>query len=711
MFPLDLRTVLLGYTLSNLVCSIVLYNLWRQNHNRYKGLGLFFANYVLNFMGMLLLSFRNIIPDLFSIIFGNIFLAGGTLLIFSGLVSFLGRKIRQSFNYILFVVYICLHSWFTYVNPNLQVRTVIFSILIVVYCVQMAWILLSNKNTTIRKFSGALAVISIIYSVIGIARVVYTVVCVPETDLLQANNLEISFYIGFQIVYILLAFFIVLMVNRRLVFQLEEDIKQRELVEQELNLSQEKYSKAFKSSPTSILITREIDGKFLEVNESFLVLTGYTRKELMDQNMASLNMWANPEDRQTMIKQLRKEGSLKNYEFDGVIRSGEIRRILFSGELIKIGNEDCILSILLDITDRKQIESVLQMRLRLWEYAADHSTLELMQKTLDEIELLTRSKIGFFHLVNEVDDTLLLQAWSTNTKENFCKAESGGMHYPIADAGVWCDGVRQKKSIIHNNYATLENRKGLPDGHAMVTREMVVPVFENNKIVAVLGVGNKEIDYTHTDLEFVEFVSNIVWNIIREKQADEKIETLNKRLEELAMTDELTKIPNRRAFFNRGTEEVMRAARYHLPLSVIMLDIDEFKKINDTYGHEMGDDALQCVANTIKVNVREVDIIGRLGGEQFGILLPSNNAIEAYHLAERLRISIQNHRCLQQKSVSITASFGVSEFNDQIKTLDDLLRNADSAMYQAKRTGRNKVIIHEPDGEASNDSELDGKKV
>ncbi|MBV5331937.1 GAF domain-containing protein, partial [bacterium] len=99
--------------------------------------------------------------------------------------------------------------------------------------------------------------------------------------------------------------------------------------------------------------------------------------------------------------------------------------------------------------------------------------------------------------------TLSLQAWSTRTLEEFCKAEGKGLHYNVDKAGVWADCIKQGKPVIHNDYASLTERKGLPPGHTEVTRELVVPVFRGRKIVSILGVGNKSTDYTEKDVESV----------------------------------------------------------------------------------------------------------------------------------------------------------------------------------------------------------------
>jgi len=187
------------------------------------------------------------------------------------------------------------------------------------------------------------------------------------------------------------------------------------------------------------------------------------------------------------------------------------------------GNLLSLIGVLQDITERKQSEQILNARLRLTEFSKSHSRNELQQKLLDELELLTNSHIGFFHSIDADQNSLTLQSWSTNTLQNMCKAESRGMHYPIDKAGVWVDCFRQRKAVIHNDYMSLPGRQGLPDGHAPVIREMAVPVFRNDLIVAIVGLGNKPGDYNENDIEIVSLLADMAWDITERKGAEEAL--------------------------------------------------------------------------------------------------------------------------------------------------------------------------------------------
>jgi len=270
------------------------------------------------------------------------------------------------------------------------------------------------------------------------------------------------------------------------------------------------------------------------------------------------------------------------------------------------------------------------------------------------------------------------------------------LHYSIDKAGVWADAFHQRKPVIHNDYAALSHRKGLPEGHAEVIRQLVVPVLRDGQVVSILGVGNKSFEYDENDVELVSYIADTVWTIVERKRAEEQIRQLNSELERLAMTDELTGILNRRSFFRRGAEEINRFLRYRAPLTLLILDIDGFKKINDTYGHMAGDQVLKDFVSTLQCNIRRTDILARLGGEEFGIILQNTGQENASITAEKLRMAVEKQACVVSEGqiVNVTVSIGLAAANGEVQSFGTLLKNADAALYRAKDQGRNKVFLH-----------------
>jgi len=232
-------------------------------------------------------------------------------------------------------------------------------------------------------------------------------------------------------------------------------------------------------------------------------------------------------DREIIFEAFQKcinEGIPYDLEFPFITKRGNnlwirtmAKPIFEKNKVVKIyGN-------IVDISEMKRIRLLDAARIRLVEYSYKSDLDAFMQKFLDEAEALTNSKIGFYHFVEADQETLLLQMWSTNTVKTMCTAEGKGSHYNISQAGVWVDCVKARHPIIHNDYANLPHKKGLPEGHAPVIRELVVPVFRNDKVISILGVGNKETNYDEHDIELVSGLADFATDITERKRAENSL--------------------------------------------------------------------------------------------------------------------------------------------------------------------------------------------
>lgn len=176
------------------------------------------------------------------------------------------------------------------------------------------------------------------------------------------------------------------------------------------------------------------------------------------------------------------------------------------------------------------------------------------------------------------------------------------------------------------------------------------------------------------------------------RQAEERVRTM----EHLALHDELTSLYNRRAINEALETEMLRGRRYERPLSVLMIDLDHFKTINDTYGHGVGDEILRQIARRLTSTLRATDVVGRYGGEEFLAVLPETAAEAAARAAENVRLAVESQPFLTSAGpLSLTVSIGVAAaVADEPHAPDDLIRQADEALYEAKRAGRNRVQIY-----------------
>jgi two-component system cell cycle response regulator len=202
-------------------------------------------------------------------------------------------------------------------------------------------------------------------------------------------------------------------------------------------------------------------------------------------------------------------------------------------------------------------------------------------------------------------------------------------------------------------------------------------------------------DFLHKPWDAEELLARTAQCLAVRKRVDALISE-SAELHRLSVTDGLTQIANHRSFQEKLREEFRRSQRYDDPLSLILLDIDHFKSLNDRFGHQMGDQVLREVAASVKRSVRETDFVARYGGEEFGIILPKTPLAGSLTVAERVWQDLASLR-ISGGTVRVTASFGVATFPHRaIGAADQLLRIADEALYRSKREGRNKISLAEP---------------
>jgi len=278
--------------------------------------------------------------------------------------------------------------------------------------------------------------------------------------------------------------------------------------------------------PVGVMLT-DASGQYIEVNAAAARILGRDRATLLSSRLPEprSNLLApngsvlSPED--TPGGRALRTGKAVPRQVLGVVRDdGDVLWLEVSSEPLPEGG---VMVTFDDVTRQHLTETILAARARIAELAATATLEQVLRATLDEAEHLTGSCIGFYHFMAADQKTLTLQAWSTRTESEFCSAEGKGMHYPVDLAGVWVDAVQARKPVIHNDYANLPHKKGLPEGHAKVQREMVVPVLRGERIVALLGVGNKPFPYGNRDRQTVQRLADLAWDIAERKRSEEAL--------------------------------------------------------------------------------------------------------------------------------------------------------------------------------------------
>lgn len=258
--------------------------------------------------------------------------------------------------------------------------------------------------------------------------------------------------------------------------------------------------------------------------------------------------------------------------------------------------------------------------------------------------------------------------------------------------GLFGKVISSGKPLLFHSFSLEEVNKtgaivvGNTDEEEISQSILIVPLKASSGVIGVLSAQSYTPNmYDEKDTEVLQLLASNTAVAIENARLFQTIQSM-------AITDELTGLYNRRKFYDTAVQEFERSRRYQRPLSVIMLDIDHFKKVNDTYGHAIGDQVLQGLAHVIKGNLRQVDILARYGGEEFVILLPETTVEEALRTAERLRTSTADATLpTRVGNMSVTISLGVINQDESCRNLEELLDRSDQALYASKRTGRNKV--------------------
>ncbi len=299
--------------------------------------------------------------------------------------------------------------------------------------------------------------------------------------------------------------------------------------------------------------------------------------------------------------------------------------------------------------------------------------------------------------------TLLIIDDSKAIRTQVCQTlEDGALFKNILQAA---DGIEGFKLLVNNNVDIILCDVEMPgiDGLKFLAmlksrddlKEKPVIMLTSHKDIAtkVRGLESGACDYITKPFEPAELVARLQVHT-KIKSLQDELRRSNQLLLELAQTDPLTRLCNRRHLYEKLEIEINRCFRGNNPISLVMTDIDHFKRINDQYGHQMGDEVLVRVADLLQAELRTYDLAARYGGEEFCLVLPETDLKAAVEVAERIRHKAEHltFNAPMEKDV-LTMSFGVASYDgSQEGTIDNLIRLADDALYEAKKGGRNQVV-------------------
>ncbi|MDD3627146.1 MAG: sensor domain-containing diguanylate cyclase [bacterium] len=412
----------------------------------------------------------------------------------------------------------------------------------------------------------------------------------------------------------------------------------------------------------------------------------WTAPDLQANKDDSINKW-HPED--MLLIPLK---SNKNNEIIGMISvddpiDGKVpsRRKMKMLELFSNSASTAIENSLLFADKNKQIKqlnSIHDVSSMLTTVGLDKQ--ELMNKVVSIIKSTFKYLNTAILLIDKERNVLKVAA-----KEGYANQQIEKLEIKIGEEGITGWVAESGTPLIIND--VMSDSRYL-EGFPGAASELAVPIKYKDDIIGVLDVESEEVNaFDQQDVELLRTLANYIATAIRNAE-------LHQKTESLAKTDGLTELNNRRVFKDVLRNELQRAKRYNHPFSLIMIDIDNFKKYNDKWGHPEGDNVLKSLAQVFKASTRDVDTIARYGGEEFIIILPETAKKDALNIAERIRRNFNRINFYPKnasKPENMTISLGVATFPEDGTIAELMINNVDNALYKAKRSGKNKICILE----------------
>lgn len=473
---------------------------------------------------------------------------------------------------------------------------------------------------------------------------------------------------------------------------LVQDITERKQAEEALRRSEGLSRGMLEIAATGIYLLNH--GRFIYVNRLMEEILGYTSSELIGTEAAD---YIHPEDREAArakaVEALKGQNNLP-YEFRIVRKDLDIIWVSERVKTIEYEGNHAILGTLFDVTERKRAEALSQERTKQIETMFSISTAagqtlnltDLLEVVLQKMFEAIPMKSGGIFLVDKQTSELVLKAqrgFSSDFARRVAKMKIGkGFAGRVAQSG---------KLAIAGNLST--DRRFDPvflDGEELQSI-CSVPIMAKDEILGVISVGSHNSRRFHErEIRLLDSIAAQIGIAIENAQLYEKTV-------EMAFNDDVTILYNRRYFLEELERELARALRKRTPLSLLMMDMDGLKSINDRFGHDQGAAFLKELGSIIKTNTRASDVAARFGGDEFVLLAAETDTKEAVEIAERLRLETKSYSTeIDGWEVGMSISIGVATFPEHASDSEALLKRADEALYEAKRAGKNQTCVAKP---------------
>ena len=418
----------------------------------------------------------------------------------------------------------------------------------------------------------------------------------------------------------------------------------------EIRKSEERFRTMFDSSPVAHLVKDIETGNIIDANKTAEKFYGYTRKELTAMNITDIALVSKEEDKRFRMEAYNKGiGNPISKIFNHKLKNNDIKRVEVTLSKIEIDDKEYLINSIIDITEKILYENSLKKSVEFF---------KILSENIPSIVCLYREKVIYMN--------------------SFCLNALGYSIDDIADLNpLDLVDVREEEK-----FKLLENMKRRLNGESF-----------NEKYTLKVKKKNGETFWGEIIARTVFFENKWTGLVIITDVSDRVVKELNLQNErdifkEISELDGLTNIANRRSFDERLDNSISDAMLKNAKFSLIMFDIDRFKEINDTFGHQAGDSVLSELAFLIKGNIRKDDFFARFGGEEFMIISNNIGIRGAVELAEKLRLKVETYDF--SSKINVKCSFGVTAYKRE-DNAESIIKRADEAMYKAKQNGRNRV--------------------
>jgi diguanylate cyclase (GGDEF)-like protein/PAS domain S-box-containing protein len=462
-------------------------------------------------------------------------------------------------------------------------------------------------------------------------------------------------------------------------------------------------------------------GVIARANPAVCAMFGYNESDLVGQNVAVLMTSDDASKHDHFLKSYLDTGRANiiglGREVVGRHISGQTMWLDLSVTPAHINHEQMFVGFLRDITERKEAQKMYDSNTRIMRSVnralsnvinEGLTTREVFNAALEDLLDVTESEYGFIGEILHDENVPYLKthaitniAWSRETREFYRKNVRAGLEFRNLDS-LFGVTIRSGQMVIANEPSNDSRRGGLPKGHPSLDRYLGMPIYSGSKLLGMAGVANREEGYDEDLVDQVRPLVSAMGTLIAAHQntesrirAEEELFRARQQLRQMATKDPVTGIANRYMLVQELEVEFERCSDSQ-DLSILFIDVDHFKRVNDKYGHNLGDEVLQYIATLIEKSIRPNDIAGRYGGEEFVVGLPGCALEQARIIAERMRAALNDspYELEDGSLIDLSISIGLASTSQKPNDLSQLLKFADEAVYQAKDHGRNVVFLY-----------------